>query len=310
MSAKHTNLPQEATLAPHSLPGRSNNEPFPHQTKIFLLLMLLSVVVRVVILMTSRHYLTSDEAVTGMETMDIIEGGPIPAFMYGQSYGGGHTVEALLALPWFVVFGSADYWLKLGPTLLSWVQILLVYYTLYRFFDKKLALIAAALLSMFAPFLAAGFIANARMVTLTVGWLGLHLFFRQYFAEREKRLSALLAGVAIGFAYYSFDFGLYYLFAVILLWIIKENIYLWKQWRSLLSFALGFAIGAAVLIYQNLTHNFNNIKHLLNVAGTSGDSLVFSSFERFATLLYHDFPAFFSVKVDDFSQDISVLSYI
>jgi 4-amino-4-deoxy-L-arabinose transferase-like glycosyltransferase len=289
--------------------GRSADEPFPFQTQLFTVLMLVSVALRLWILIVSRHYLRSDEAVTAMEALDIMEGGPIPIFHYGQAYGGGHTIEALMAIPWFAVFGPSDYLFKLGPALLSCVYIWLVYLTLYRFFNKRYALIAAAVFAFFAPFVAFSFYNNGGSVTTLFGWLGLYLFFRSYFAESEKRWSVMLAGASLGFAYYCFDYALYYLVAVIALWILKYNIHLWKRWRCLVLLLLGFFIGASPLIYFNLTHEFANFKHVLFAVVRPNSTRALGPFARFAGLFSHDLPAFFSLDVEDFPAEISPISY-
>jgi 4-amino-4-deoxy-L-arabinose transferase-like glycosyltransferase len=205
------------------------------------------------------------------------------------------------------VFGPSGYLFKLVPLALSCAYIFVVYLSLYRFFGKKLALIAAALFSIFAPFVAFNFYGGS--VTTLLGWLGLYFFFRSYFAESEKPGSLILSGASFGFAYYCFDYALYYLFAVIMLWILKDNIRLWRRWRSVLSLLLGFAIGASLLIYYNVTHEFANIKHLANITANPGSTLAPGTLTRFARLLYHDLPAFFSLDVEDFSKEISPISY-
>ena len=81
----------------------ARDEPFARQTQIFLLLMSVSIGLRLWLLIVSRHYLNSDEAVTAMMALDILDGGPIPIFFYAQPYGGGQTVQALMAVPWFEI---------------------------------------------------------------------------------------------------------------------------------------------------------------------------------------------------------------
>ena len=271
--------------------------------------MLVSIGLRLWLLIVSRHYLSSDEAVTAMETLDILNGGPIPFFLYGQLYGGGHTVEALMALPLFAIFGPADYLFKIGPAMLSCVYILVVYLCLYQFVAKKYALIAAAVFSFFATFVAFNFDFTGEMIMSFFGWLGLYFFFHSYFAEKEQPLFIILSGAAIGFAYYCFDYGLYYLFAVIMLWALKENTQLWRRWQSILVLMLGFFIGALPLIYYNLTHDFANIRLLFSRAVQSDPAPLLSALMRFTRLLYHDLPAFFSLDIDDFPPDISLVSY-
>jgi hypothetical protein len=310
MSRKQPKEPALARTQGRPLPALSADEPYPRQTWLFLLLMFVSVGARLWLLIVSQHYLRSDEAVVAMEVLDIMEGGPIPFFLYGQHYGGGHTVDALMAIPWFGIFGASDYWFKLGPAMLSCVYILVVYLCLYQFFNKKYALIAATAFSVFAPFLYFSFHPNGGMAMSLFGWLGLYIFFRSHFAEREDRWSIFLSGAAIGFAYYCFDYALYFLFAVLMLWMLKENIHLWRQWKSLFALMIGFFIGASPLIYYNLTHDFANIRSLLSQVAAPDPAPFLSALRRFAILLYHDLPAFFSVDVDDFPPEISLVSYL
>jgi hypothetical protein len=62
------------------VPDITVDEPFPGQIWVFFFLMLASVGLRLWLLIVSRHYLRSDEAVVAMEALDIMEGGRIPFF--------------------------------------------------------------------------------------------------------------------------------------------------------------------------------------------------------------------------------------
>jgi 4-amino-4-deoxy-L-arabinose transferase-like glycosyltransferase len=287
----------------------SQDTPYPHQKWVFLGLMCMTFLLRLIILFNSRHYLDSDEAVIAMESLDIIAGEPIPFFLYGQVYGGGHTVEALMAAPLFFLFGPIDYLLKISLVIFACLHILLVYITLYQFFNKRFALIASAVFSIFSTFFAFNFRANGGMVTLMAGWLGWYLFFQSYFSEKEKKLFLLFSGIALGFAYYCFDFALYYLLGVFILWVLKDRLQIWKKWASLLTFTGGFFIGAMPLVYYNLANDFANIKGLLLIAGP-GSSPLYSTLKKFGVLLAHDLPAFFSLDVNDFPSEISPISYL
>src|SRR5437870_9280873 len=87
--------------------GRSADEPFPFQARLFVTLMLLSAALRAWLLVVSRHYLNSDEAVSAMMALDILDGGPIPLFLYGQPYGGAYAVIALMAVPGFAALAPS-----------------------------------------------------------------------------------------------------------------------------------------------------------------------------------------------------------
>jgi 4-amino-4-deoxy-L-arabinose transferase-like glycosyltransferase len=285
------------------------DEPYPRQTRLFLLLIFLSIALRLWLLFTSKHYLNSDAAATAMMAFDILDGSPIPFFFYGQPYGGVQVVEALMAVPWFAIFGPHDYLFKLGPAMLSCVYVVVVYLSLYRFFNKKYALISAIIFSFSPMFLAFNFDYTGEMLMSFFGWLGLYFFLCFYFAKTESGRLIFLSGMALGFAYYCFDYGLYYLFAVLILWLLKENIHFWWRWHSILYLFSGFIIGASPLIYYNLTHGFKNFEFL--VAKTiQSDSILLSAFLRFARLLYRDLPSVFSLDIDDFPLQISPLSYL
>jgi hypothetical protein len=307
--AARSKTKSKSTIIPSPSSTDFADTPYPYQGYLFLALMCMSFLVRLVILLTSKHYLRSDEAVTAMEALDIIAGGPIPLFLYGQSYGGGHTVEALMALPLFVLFGPSDYLFKLSLVILACIHVLLVYITLYQFFNKRFALVASTLFSFFATFCAFNFLANGGMITLLLGWLGLYLFLHSYFAEKQKTLFIVFSGVAIGFSYYCFDYALYYFFAVMILWILKYSIHLWKKWKSLLLFICGFFVGAIPLVYYNFMYDFANIKGLLSEAAPASSPFL-SALKRFGALFSHDLPAFFSLDIDDFPLEISPISYL
>ena len=310
MSRKQRKVTTPSRTKGKPVPEITVDEPFPGQIWLFFFLMLASVGLRLWLLIVSRHYLRSDEAVVAMEALDIMDGGRIPFFLYGQHYGGGHTVEALMAIPWFALFGPADYFLKLGPMILSCLYILVVYLCLYQFFNKKYALIAVAIFSPFAPFLFFNFLSNGGMAMSLFGWLGIYAFFHCYFADGENVWPMILSGTAIGFAYYCFEYALYYFAAIILLWLLKGDLHFWRRWQSILTFLFGFFIGASPLIYYNLTHDFANLKFLVSTAAQPDSIPVLSALLKFARLLYHDLPAFFSQDVDDFPFEISLISYL
>jgi len=285
------------------------DEPFPHQKWIFIIVMLAALAVRLGLLVASRHYLKSDEAVVAMEAMDIMEGGPVPFYMYGQNYGGGNTVDALMAIPWFALFGPSEYLFKMGQILESLACAFFVYLGLYQYIGKRFALIAVVVLCFYSTFVQFSFFSNSAMSMLFFGWLGVYFFFRSYFDENTPVASAL-CGVAIGFACYCFEHAYFYLAAIIALWLLKENVHIWRKWRLLLFFAGGFLIGALPIIYFNLTHDFANFRSLLMTNARSDSNMLLSMLTRFGRLFTRDLPVFFSLSIDDFPDEIPLSAYL
>jgi 4-amino-4-deoxy-L-arabinose transferase-like glycosyltransferase len=286
------------------------DEPFRHQKWLILILLVAALGVRLWLLIASRHYLRSDEAVVAMEALDIMEGGPVPFFLYGQFYGGGQTVDALMAIPLFALFSPSEYLFKLVQILLSMPFVFVIYWGLYQFIGKRYALIAMAVFSFFSTFIQFSFFYNGGMAMSLFGWLGLYFFFRTYFDDEEKPVTIALCGVSLGFACYCFEYAYYYLAAVLALWILKENIHLWRSWRQMLCFAGGFLLGALPLIYFNFTHDFANFRSLLTMNSRPDSNMLLSILNRFGLLLSRDLPSFFSLSIDDFSEHIPLASYI
>ncbi|MBI1784645.1 glycosyltransferase family 39 protein [Candidatus Sumerlaeota bacterium] len=294
-----------------SPPDEPWDRPYQNQIRWFLILMAVSVIFRLGLLFYSQKYLQSDEALVGMIALDIMEGAPIPLFPYGNDYAGGHIFEALWMIPFFKIFGPSDVIVAGVPAMISCVWIAVVYFTLYRFFGKRLALLASLLFSFSSAFVAYNYYVNGSMTTMLFSWIGMYFFFDFYFARKEKLISIGLAGVALGFGYYCFDYALFFLFGALFFWALKEKFEIWRQWKSILSFMAGYIAGASPLLYHNFTHNWANFRNLFNrTAEPNAQPILISFFVKFARLLSHDLPSFFSVDIYDFSREISPVSYV
>jgi predicted branched-subunit amino acid permease len=77
--------------------------------------------------------------------------------------------------------------------------------------------------------------------------------------KRHGKLVPAMLGLALGLAWWSYDFGLVYLGVTILAMLMKKKI----ARGSIFVLIVSFLIGASPLIYDNLTSNFANLKHLL-----------------------------------------------
>jgi len=80
---------------------------------------------RVLFLVLRSGQLDSDEAIVGLMAIHALRDADLNTFFWGQSYGG--TLEALLAVPGFALFGPSVLLLKLVPMTLSAVCALLVW---------------------------------------------------------------------------------------------------------------------------------------------------------------------------------------
>jgi len=316
MKARRTNTRVELDPPPTSTEKDSPisksepDDPFPRQMLLFILLMAVSVIFRLALVLYSKKYLQSDEALVGVITLDIMHGQPIPIFPYGNVYAGGHIIEALAAIPLFKIFGPSDAALTMVSAMIGCMNLAAIYGLVYRFINKRSALIAVFLLSFSPPFLASNFFVNGGMTTSLLGWLGIGFFFEYCFdtgsATIRRYVAMTLSGIALGLAYYGFDYALFYLAGVLLLWSLRAGLRLWKEWRAGLLFVAGFSIGASPLIYFNLRHNFINFTSLFSRGAARSTSFP----RRFFGFFTHDLPASFSVDIYDFPPKISLVSYL
>jgi 4-amino-4-deoxy-L-arabinose transferase-like glycosyltransferase len=288
----------------------SADAPFPAQRRWAAALLVVSVVFRLILLFHSQRFLQSDEALVGMIGLDILEGKPIPLFPYGNIYGGGHIVEALVMVPLFKLFGPCD-WIVAGvPAMSACLFMGVVYATLYRFFSKRLALVATAILSFSCAFVTYNYYVNGSMTTMLFAWLGMYFFFSHYYGDRPRPGHLVLAGAALGFAVYCFDYALFNIAAIAGLLLLRHRLGIFRQWKALAALVAGGVIGLSPIIIHDLNHHFEILSRYVGLSGTRGPSPWSGAARRFLNLWIHDLPAFFSTEIYDFPLRISGVSML
>lgn len=235
---------------------------------LFATVVLLAAAPRVALMLTAERRLDADESIVGLMAKHIAAGEGVPLFFYGQSYGGGHTIEALAASVWrFVEPGPAAAAVHAAPVVFSILTILIVFYLVRQRFGLKPALMAAVALSFSAPYLKSSLKADGYIETIFLGVLSLYCFRLAHRADiegngrRASRLSLLL-GLLLGLAVWSYDFALIYAAAILFLGAGRV---LRRPLRMLLV-AAGAAVGSAPIVYANLTDDFAHFRHFTSAA--------------------------------------------
>lgn len=90
--------------------------------------------------------LKSDEATMGLAARHIAYHGEHPAFFYGQAYTS--TIEAYLGALFFRLFGPSSFALRLGTVTLFLLFLVALYALASQVYDREVALMAIALLSL------------------------------------------------------------------------------------------------------------------------------------------------------------------
>ena len=96
-----------------------------------LALLVLGVLLKLALLLTSPSMADGDEAVEGLMALNILERGVHPVYAYGISYGAGVFVEAHVAALLFALLGATDVALK-SVGLLFWLATLGLVYAIAR----------------------------------------------------------------------------------------------------------------------------------------------------------------------------------
>ncbi|MEW5946591.1 MAG: hypothetical protein AB1742_10375 [bacterium] len=260
--------------------------------RVFLTLFILSLALapRVHMLFTVDRYTDADESIVGLMAMHVARGEPPPVFFYGQHYGGGHVIEALAAAPLFRWFGASAAFVQAVPALFSAGVVLIVFFLVSRTSGGGAGFLCALAVCFSTPFLKSSLKADGYVETVFLGIAALYFHHRMRAAGggREGGAWACLLGLALGLAWWSYDFGLAYLAALALASALERN---FPSFRRVLIIALFFIAGASPLIYDNLTSDFANVRHLLNGMeyGAPFAAHFYGSLKAFAG---HDFAAF------------------
>ncbi len=262
---------------------------------------------RVLLLATISSRAHCDEAVVGVMARHILERGERPRFFYGQSYGGGGALEAYAAAALFAVFGESAALLKATPLLFSLAAIVPTYALAGAIAGRLGARLAVLFLLLAPPTLewsvaARGGYAETIFFSVFLPWLALPALR----GGRDRGMAParwFALGAAGGFALYVFGLIAPTLVTLAILLAPSRP----PVRRALLPLAVGFLVGAAVIVHENLVHGFVNVRHLVTPGGAESVGARIATFgARLIALATHDLPAFFTPWIDDFVPRIPI----
>lgn len=201
---------------------------------------------RVYVLVTSRGYVDGDEALVGLQSLDILRGHH-SVFFAGELLAG--SIEAYLVAPVFWVFGASPYTLRVVPLLFSLGFILLNYYLAERVFGHVVGLLSASLVAICPLVLTVLSLKTwgGYIETATIGEGALLLTMAIVSAKPERSSPFIRLGVVgflSGFATWMHPLYFYFLFTVGLVLLIFR---FRRSLRELVVFAIAFFAGCAPL---------------------------------------------------------------
>jgi hypothetical protein len=217
-----------------------------------------------VLFMPPDNLIDSEDLVRGTLPHDLIHGGlKVPLWDYlADYYSGGSIVVGLLAIPFFLVFGSSLFALRLVAILFSLAVLLVWYAFAARNFAPRAALFTALFFAVPPPVYleassrAMGFHTESMFFSAVAFLLLFEMLRRDDGGVRWPIGLGLTLGFGTWFCYTTFVSVV-----IVLLW------WLWHDHRivgrkSFALFATFFALGFAPWVPANLSHHFRGLEFL------------------------------------------------
>ncbi len=218
----------------------------PINRLLLVLILLLGLALRLYLLIASQGYVDGDEAMVGLQALEILQGRH-SVFFAGELLAG--SIEAYLVAPVFFVFGASPFTLRVVPVLFSLAFIVLNYLLAARVFGRAVGLLSALLVALCPLLLTTlslktwgGYIETSAMgeaaMLLTMGAI----------ARRSGQPSPfghlVAVGLISGLATWMHPLYFYYLFTVGLVLFVHRFRRSLREW---LAFVLAFLAGCAPL---------------------------------------------------------------
>ncbi len=231
----------------------------------FWIILLVGIGLRLYYMMAPETRLSADEAVYGVQALNILQG-ERSVFYYNQNYTG--TLSAFVTAAFFGLFGIHDYLVKL-PIFLFSIGFLFSSYFLAKlvFNSRNYALLSLLLTAITSPFwmnwtTRAG---TGYPETMVFGNLIFILIIKNVYDKlnsRAQTVSFFLMGIFAGLGYWVQPTIIYYLLpsaAFVFFW--KPKIFLT---RLFLAGILGFVLGSLTVIVFNINHSNLNTQSLFH----------------------------------------------
>jgi len=170
--------------------------------------------------------LESDEATIGLMVRHVLQGEPLPVYMWGQSYLG--SLDVLLSVPFFRLMGSSVLALRMSSLLMFGLFLVLQAALVSRWWGRRVALLTLLLLA-FPGWGMLIYTYRATFGVLPVLGTSLLLLWQWRPARPAARvMRALLVGLVMGLGLWTHTLFLLYLLPAAIVYLLQT-----AEWRTL-----------------------------------------------------------------------------
>src|ERR1043166_375069 len=222
--------------------------------RLFLILLIVTAIVRFLLLFLSQTHVTSDEAITGIMAKHISEGRYFPFYSYGTFYNASQAWEAYLAVIPFWIFGVCVIALKIPTVLLSLACLVLFYIMALKLYPIRTAALASLIFALWPGLLKWYFQPRGYAFYFLLIPALIILFLAIERQERPRIRDTFVFGLLCGVSLWGMEL---LLFLIVSLWalLLLRGKFSMKGCGAAVG---GLVIGYAPAIWWNLTHKFLN----------------------------------------------------
>jgi len=270
------------------------------KNKTLLILVIAFLISRLIILSTSPYLFDYEESRSGLIAKELLTGPKLPLFEYQSLLGphqGSIIIEGILIVPYFLLFGEYGTSLKLLWLSFYLISFIVLFLSLQKFFNKKVAIITA-LLFIFSPqFFTIKSLteSGSHMGQILLGGSIIYLFYNIFFNNKRKFKNFALFGAVCGFALHLEFSPLVIIFVSMLFWFIFDKKFFLK--KRFFIFLVFFLIGFSPSLYFNFTYDFIGYNGLIPskfFQSSQTDNFLLASASKFSNLATTDLPDSFN----------------
>lgn len=209
------------------------------------LIVLFFIFTRVVVMLCSEILIRQgEEPYVGTIALGIIEGWAIPPWDFqATSYFGGPIVAAVLALPFFILFGSKIIALLSTSIFLHCLGLIFTFLLVEKYFNRRAAILSCIFYTLSPPlFMVRSLIINGAHTEAATFNIFLFFIFLNIIYSNASIINFILLGFFSGISVWYSYLNIITIITYQFIWFIKDRIFFLrkKYFLYLLSFILGF----------------------------------------------------------------------